>query len=496
MTGLDLYSILVEYSLRAKTPKIPLIHFQNNLIAAAKYKARKHPAWKVWTVRPRERFKYSLEQLVNEEKITIEFEGEEEYINVPAFYVERVREMWASVNNDTTLPFPGGVDAKEEIPETLIKNIDFETEFLALLKNPPEKDLPILRIIFPDNAGSALASPSLVSTLFLEGAVFKLNRFLTDGENFPYLLTKVCEKNSAMVNQVNNVLKMTAQNPADCVSEIEKGNESALPVLISLCQTIIEYLAAKNIKTEADIAVLQSVYVINVFCLYYKDAASANDGTEQYIEALNENFSRPPYIYSIAMIYKFTDSTGCLLTGKYSTDVLVKALKKMTAVRTNSPQLPATLTFYDDLKNQWLVLKEKVYHCFDYIIAQNRIQIQKIIVERWKKRIRDYDDENAMKHKESFEALVIKVAAEEKFLLTAIYSNKKFILAKNELEFDFESLGLAHNYFNEHTLIPLHEILGLDRRLVKNEALRQLPLWYSIPILVSLIKLFRTKKRG
>jgi len=496
MEKTDLYSILLDYALRQKSPKIALVAFQDKLTAKAKHKALKHPVWKDWATRPHEKFQNGLEQLLNEKKITVETEETTEYIYIPAYFLELIKEQWASFTENIGGLFPNSDSFENAIPKNLVRNVDFIEEFPALMAETPEYDLSILNIIFPNNAGTVLASQSIAANRFLESAILKLNNFFREEEIFQYFFSKIQDKVPALINQVNNVLKMIVSYPNDCIIEIKNGNENLLIAWTTLCNVIIEYLSDIELKTDDDTAILQSAYIVNTFAVHYRDIAFHEDGTEQYIAVLNENLSKSPYIYSKTMVEKFIDANGRLLIEKYSKSLLAKTLKKMTTTHANSSQLPDLLTFFDKINDSWFVQKEKVYPCFSILVNQFKDTARNIVLARWKELLRNYDDENAMRSDKDFETLIIETAKAKKYLLASIYGNTKFALAKNELQYDTDNQNLVINYFGERgQLLPLYKILRLDRRGIRNKVLSELPFWYSIPLLFSIIRFFKIRKR-
>jgi hypothetical protein len=491
----ELYSMLVDYALRAGAPRIPLLAFQKSFLTSTMLKARKNPGREQWAKNPREKFQQELDKLIGDGKITMQTDAVGGHLYVPAFFVERVRKLWVTVDDNPALPFPDNDDLQIDIPEELIKNVYFATDFQELLKTPPTGELPILRIIFPEKTGFTLVTASIISTRFLESAIYKMSAYFDNNENFQVLGQKVRDKVPAMLVKLNAAVKMIAENHNDCLREIKNGNGDLFLVLTILCNILTGDLLKIEQKKDSDAAIAQSAYVMTAFAAYYRETTLSEDSTEECMAALNNNFNDAPYIYDIGMINKFTDNNGDILIQKYLDD-FSKALNKMTSSAVNGSKLPVVMTFYDEKHCQWFVLKEKLYQTFALLVSQSKEPIFNTISARWKGILRNYDRDGAMLFDADFETLVIRIGKEKNALLVAIYSNKRFSLAKNELDADAQNSPMMYNFFWKDNLLPLHAILGLSRSDIKNKVLRELPFWYSLPIIVGIIRLFKGKRKS
>jgi hypothetical protein len=488
----DLYSILKEYAQKTRNAYIEKNSFIESLLVMARYRARSQPVWSAWTVRPREKFQYELDELIRKGMVIAETKEKTEYLFIPGFYTECVREAWAAVDHNITLPFPDASAMKEDIPNQYIKAVDFETEFAALLKQPQPEDIPIINVIFPDNCGSILVLSSIVSARLLESAIHKIKFFIGEKNNRELFFNKLCTQFPNLANHADELLGTLLENPYECKTRLKNAESTDFTLWVGLCGFIQETLMEEGrALTELDTSILQSVCLTDAFTAYYRDAAIENDPGVQIAAIFDICFNKPPFLYTTRQIGEFIDDSGTPLVERFSLDEVNAVLKKKMAVTSESIHLPEILAFVGGQSEKWLVMKDKLYAAFDLLIPEARRTLRKIIYTRWFSVIKKYQIEPAMKQAEDFERLVIENAKEESPPIAALYTDGKFIITKEELRFDAEGLELINRFFYDRLLLPLHRILLLERSEIIKSIHSALPFWYSIPVIVSIIRFFK-----
>jgi hypothetical protein len=488
----DLYSILKEYAQKTRGAYVEKNTFIESLLVMARYRARTQPVWSMWTVRPREKFQYELDELVRKGMVVVEIKEKTEYLFIPGFYTECVREAWAAVDHNSMLSFPDTGTLKEDIPNQYIKAVDFETEFAALLSQPQAEDIPIINVIFPDNCGSMLVLSSIITARLLESAIHKIKYFIGEKNNREFFFNKLSSQFPNLANHADALLSMLLENPYECKTRIKDAESTDFTLWVGLCSFIREMLMEEGrAPSDLDISILQSICIIDAFTAYYRDAAIENDPGAQIAAVFESCFNKPPFLYTMREISEFADESGTPLVDRFSLEEVNVALRKKTAVTSESIHLPEILAFVGEKSEKWLVLKDKLYYAFDLLIPEARRTLRKIIYNRWFSVIKKYRVEPAMKQAENFERLIIETVQEEFPVIAAVYTDGKFIITKEELRFDAETLEIINHFFYDRLLLPLHRILNLDRSEIIKAIQSALPFWYSIPVIVSIIRFFK-----
>jgi hypothetical protein len=191
------------------------------------------------------------------------------------------------------------------------------------------------------------------------------------------------------------------------------------------------------------------------------------------------------------MIGDFVDTTGKTLFDKISKQSVLAIIKNKTTYSASSQALAEVLIFYDDLREPFYVLKTKTYQAFDIIVKKNRMQVQSAIQKKWKALVIEYKQESSMNNQADFETLVGGFVTEICPMVMLMYSDVKFILAKEDQNVDEVSKNLSASYFDDELLRPLSVIMKLNRNDILSSVKSQMKFWYRIPVIVSIIRFFK-----
>ncbi|MDR2509024.1 MAG: hypothetical protein LBC77_00095 [Spirochaetaceae bacterium] len=493
MAVTDLYSILKDYALKMHSANVEKQPFVDFLVISAKYKARKSSAWRIWTIRPRERFQYELEELVARNLVNVQKTTKDDIIFVPAYYVDCVRELWTASESQPELPFPDGLALQSEIPAEHVRTMEFNTEFQTAIKEPSTEDLPVIKFIMGDKCGLILTIASLIPTRMLESALQKLQHYLSKSNNRQVFYAKIIAKLPNLQHQLDAILAVLANTPSECALKIKEGDVGAFMIWTGFCALLREVHGEIANLQPQNIAILQTAAIIEQYSVYYRDIALKNDESVQLAKIIDDNLNKEPYIYTMKMISAFMHESGDAISNRYSRAGVIAAVKKKTMVSPNSVHLPDVLSFVDSETEKWFVIKIKLYEAFANIKKDAKGVIVKAISTRWHEIIKDYNTEPAMKNQADFEQLVLKTATEASPLLAALYMDGKFVITKEELQHDKNSMDYANTFFDDGALLPLNKIIGLRRDEIIKSINEKLPFWYSVPFLVFILRFFKRR---
>jgi hypothetical protein len=487
----DLHTLLTEYALKIKNAYVDKKAFFNNLMLTARLKTSKSEAWRAWTVRPKEKFRSELESLINNNSIESGQNGDGEFIYVPAFYVERIRQIWAGVGENLNDSFPGESALGDAFPDDLIKTVDYEKEFLQLLKENPVNDLPAIRLIFPDRCLPIITLPSIISSRLLDEAIRKISFFMADPENKNFFINRLQHIYSNYMAYIDELMNNLISDTNSFKYHVQSGESNDFYLISGLCGNIREFIDSDKESSDKTAGVLQSIYLLETYNLYYREKSSADSETVKCKSIIETRLDEAPYFYTTRMIMDFFDETGKCILEYLPREKIVDIVKKKTAVTPSSRYLPELLFFFDDGKEPNFVLKNKLYPGFEFQMNLSRPGIYKNISKRWLDLIRNYRSESAMKNDVAFENLLLTICDAEASLFKAVYCDSKFNVVRHELAADDEVASAASQYFVDDVLLPLYKILFLDRRTIISSINSTLPFWFSIPFLVAIIRFFK-----
>ncbi|GMO19454.1 MAG: hypothetical protein Pg6A_06150 [Termitinemataceae bacterium] len=493
MADTDLYSMLCEYASKTHSALVNKEVFLDSISISAKYKARKNEAWKQWAESPREIFQREMDILTIQNLVSLITQNKVEYIHVGAFYTQRLRELWAQCEENAEQPFPDSNIIKDEFPPEKIKTFDFDTEFHSLLSDPPEEELPALKIIMPDGAGDIVLLSSFLNERLLDAAIQKLRFFLVENNFKPLFFNKIIDKLPELERQTDAAFNMIILNPSECKVHLKQAEVSNFLIWTTFCGFVLNTFGGKTKNEDKEIAVIQSASIVRSFSSFYREIAIEHDETIQLNKIFDLKMNQEPFIYTMKNITSFTDENGVTIVDRFSREAILIIIKNKSFVASNCESLPDLIAFHDSENEKWFVYKEKLYEAFDYYRKTFRGKIYKELNYRWHSILKEYYTDPAMKDDKLFEKLVKEITLEKSPLLAAMYSDVKFIVTKEELAENSNGAALAARYFSEGVLKPFPKLLNLERASVLKSIRASMPFWYSVPVFVGILRFFKRR---
>jgi len=492
--AVDLNSLLKNYAIKNQTAFIEKEPFVENLIVQASYMAKKYHAWAAWTVRPREKFKFDLEALVKRDTVAVVRKCGVDYIYVPAYYSECVRKAWVSKVTPELfdMAFPSIDSLPENTPAKLIKVVEFEKDFFNLLNEPQTGDLPIIQLTFQDKCSDIVILSSIIETRLVDDVAYKIRGFLKEANHRKLYWAKLNANFANSANYVDTLYFSVLDDQDEFVRAVKSGNKKTVVTLDVLCTFILASFNTSSYSNDIDIGIMQSAHLLKLLLVYYRDAMSVKDNVEIVEKVIDEKLVKPPFVFTFSDIRNFTNANGAKIGELLSVKDISAIIQKRTQVFPSSKMLPDLLVFYEENNANFFVLKSKLYYAFNKMLEETSPSINKTILSRWETMIKEFREEDAMKNDSDFETLVVNLTSEKNKLLVNIYFNNKFHLAKEELgEYAKEDKLFAETFFNDGIIISLQKMMGLERQRLLSGAKRRLPIWYSFPLVVVLVKFFR-----
>ncbi|MDR2509784.1 MAG: hypothetical protein LBC77_03970 [Spirochaetaceae bacterium] len=495
MTETDLQFLLIDYADRNSTAFIERDVFFKELASQALYKAQKDRRWEVWTKRPREKFDIELSALIESGVCSVQKNGGIEYLYMPSFFVERVRSAWEKIDQQVSNIFPSEKKIKISTPPDIIK-IYSTTDFIKLLRDPQTSDLPLIQLNFTKTLGSTIMLASFSEARLLDAALSKIRRALMIKEIRGFCLKRMRSVFPDRFMQANTIIDLIVKNPIGCTIYLRGGDENAFMIWIKLCEFIKESAQSETTPpTEADFAVQQAAEIIGVYNSFYRSIAAEKNEKENRLLEMYEHISEPPYFWTLTDIYKITGKNGKPVIDSIRHEEISDFILKRTYDTGDSIVQPPLLVFYDEYKEKCFAKKELVFTAFGALITASRKEIAEAIRRRWHKIIRDYSMEAAMKSDMAFETLLIKEVKSIKPFVLILHQDTKLRLLRKEFSANDNTRDSIEKYFHGGELKSLTALYALNRKNILTDIKLGLPFWYSIPLLVAIIRIFRGQTR-
>ena len=486
----DLYSILVAYANKYNSPYIEIDPFLDFLGRYAKKQSEEQPEWNKWVHDRIVKFWADLSLLVEEAKCELLADTESGRIYMPYFYLDLLVKSYQNGDEDADLPFPCEESLRITLPENQTRPLNVEIDLVAYLDEPQHSDLPVLKIIFPNEAGSALLLPSMMPRQIVEMALLKVRNYLRKGGNKEYALRKLNVqlqgKEAILRDQLNQVLT----RPLECYGSIKDGGDVSYLFWAHFCLLMKNDIKKKNELLNEDIAVFQSANVIGAINSYFKNQAVKKREAELAFLSLENHLSKPPFLYTLDQIIKFTNSKGVLLLGQYNDQELQEWIEKKTTESENN-ELPVLLVIQDTDGERHFLLKDKMLPLCTRLLSEARAKVKTEIGMQWRSLLLEYEKVPAMDNDADFEKALKLITARLSPMLATLLEDTKLLLVYEETERSRDGIPLAIRIFIKGELVPYSTLLLLNRKEVLADARLILPIWHFIPIISAIIAFFK-----
>lgn len=433
-----------------------------------------------------------LEKLVEARQILLQDSNpDKKTIIVIPFFIEKFAKRYKEILMTPQTPFPQEGDIPKKIPNEIVTRHSAAELINQLLKSETLTDKFLYSITLPHDSPTILL-PSLVSIqTLIECSVLKIRMMLSKDEHHDYFMKKLTVANPGKEMTAKNIFNRFVQT-ADAAVQMFRAPEDSFYFLTQLLFFIKQDYEKVKDYTQEDLAVLQSVYILEIVANFYKTRAQENGKKEAAFKNLEQQLARPPYYFTFETITKFTSNSGVPLLGSYSEDELKNYLHEKS---TESPanDLPELLVFKTEADNQpYFILKNKVMPLILRLCSDARITIRDTIKKNWFAVLKNFDDLPEMKEQKDFERRLEKEVSIQTPILYALLTSSFLPLINYEVNVSTDDSGLSGGritLFENGRLIPYSEILLMNRAELFTDARIILPFWYTIPVVSWIIKM-------
>jgi hypothetical protein len=378
------------------------------------------------------------------------------------------------------------------VPPERVRHLAMPTGFFEYMESPPP-ERPIIKMIFPDGLGTVLAPVSAIPSEILIAALQSIRGFLRE-RGKSYFQNKLNATLPGKETQVGELINTILMRSADCGRVIEAAHEFTYVFFLRLVALIKTELADVPLQ-DFEITVMQSVCIIEALNGYYRVYATREKEQEARFQEFEEAIDKPPYLHSMESLMKLTDRQNVPFAELFSHEEFDAFIKAKTALMANG-FLPEMLTFRGPNGEGWFICKNRVFPYCSRLLTEAQSTIKESLAKRWYALLERYDYENAMDHDEYFADLIVQLIQKQYPILHTILTDQKLSLLYGEIKLGLETASDYTRFFSKDKAIPLPKLFPFKRRDLLQEVRLKLPFWYSIPIFVSISRMFRKIASG
>ncbi|MDR2702413.1 MAG: hypothetical protein LBB72_08280 [Spirochaetaceae bacterium] len=475
----DLYSVMYSYAKKAGSPFIDMEAFIGFLEKYAKRICDEKPEWARWTNETGKKVWMDVNHLAEDGKLIIDQNHAGTRIHFCNYYAELIKEAYKNPDDDTDRPFHNEESLKIIIPDEQIKPLHMQENFSFFLEEPQKKLLPIIKLIFPYEAGNAIVLAPMIPLTLLEMAILKIRNYLLRHGNKEYVQHKLAPHLTGKDNRLQEIMDQILIRPNDCIHDIRQYREVSFHFWGYFCNLVRSDLKQKNELLQEDIAALQAAYIIEGCSTYYKALAVKEKEQEIALRNFDLEMDKPPYYFSREALLRFKDNKGMLLLDICGQEALDSHIKKRSTETVSSNELPDMVYFHTAGGAAWLIKKTRVLTACARLLEENRPLVIKAIFDRWKIMLKEFRKESAMDNDKDFETLTAEYIKEYVPVLHALLQDRKLFLIYEEMRSSPKTLPKSSQLFNWNELLPLPVLLGIKRKQILSDVKLLIPFWHS-----------------
>jgi hypothetical protein len=498
---IDLYSLLRGYAANAKSATINIRQFLDFINKYAVKKQYEQPELARWAGNAEAEFKKEINFLVGNGKCLLLADSKDGNVFLPDICLETIKSAYQNVDKHANIPFLSAAKMNLKLPAGYARAVSLLSDMESFIGhndsasasiNPDE----VIILQFPQDYGSAPMLASMIPRKLMELALIKIQCFLNNEHNMSHIFNtlniQIKDRERVLKEFINRLLN----RPLDCIKDMEGFDDFSYLFWVHFCALVKKDIKSKNEINDLDMAILQSVYVIEVCGSLYRSEVVKKQEIDSAFARLEELMDIPPYRYTLGDIIKFTNDKGIPLLNFYSQKELETYIRKKIT-ESKEGALPSWTSIQGPMDERWYLKKEQYLPVCVKMLAEAQPQVKTALVKRWTKLIKDYLSEPPMEKDTEYEKLLKKLTNTTNPVLQTILETPKLLWAYEELERSLGTVPQDMRLFNRGTLLPFYVIYALRRKDVIAEIRSELPIWYSNPILLAIIKFFKSfrKKR-
>jgi len=493
MSQSDLYSLLRGYAASTKSATVGIKPFLSFISQYAVKKQHEQPELARWIGSAEAEFKTEIAYLVENGKCHILADSKDGNVFLPDFCREAIRAAYENPDKHAGIPFISAAKMNLKIPAGYTRTVGLLSDMESFFRRNDSSNInhdEIINLQFPQDYGNTLMLSSMLPRKLTELALVKIQYFLCNGHNMAHIINtlniQIKDKERALKECIDRII----YRPLDCINDMERFDDFVYLFWVHFCALVKKDIKAKTEIRDQDLAVLQAVYVIEVCGSLYRSAVVKKQEVDAAFARLEELMDFPPYHFTLGDIIKFTNDKGVPLLNFYSQKELESYIRRKIT-ESKDGALPSWTSIQGAMDERLYLKKEQYLPVCVKLLGEVQPHVKAALVKRWTKIIKEYSSEPAMEKDPEYEKLLKKLTNTANPFLQTILENTKLRWAYEELERNLGTVPQNMRLFNRGILLPFYVLYALRRKDVIAEIKYELPVWYSNPILLAILKFFK-----
>ena len=489
---IDVYQLARSFATRNQLTSIDYPLFARAVQRQAMAGDQSDPLYHMLATNPDVILMPRLFKLAGERRLVVEAAGDEiSAIIMPEYYVESFLAEYKRMEESPELAFPDEASLKISVPSEWMQSVNVETDLAHISDLKAEVEVPLYRLVFASVNKPIVVPSTFVPEKLLEYSILKIRFYLRQGANREFIQNKLLYAFASKEAQLKDALTTLLSKPTEAASVLKASADDFVFLFWSyMISHIKRDLDKKSEKTAEDVSLFQAALLCEFYAGFFKAKTKRIQDMEIANRALSLALRKPPFSYSFEEILSLKDSQGLPLMGRLNKSDIEAYLKNKTTQESEGG-LPELFVIPMGQGRRCYVAKEKIFTLFFRLISEARNECKSRIVGEWKKLLEDFKSTPAMESDEAFKKELSSII-EQRFALFASLLKERFLfLAYEELAAQSEPAPELSRLFRKTGLLPIEELLDLDRRSLYSDARMLLPFWYSVGLFSAIARLFR-----
>ena len=493
---IDVYQIVRTFASRNTLTEIDYRSFAQAMARQAKQGDQSNPLLRDLSINPDTILVPRLLKLAQDSRLALEMVGGDiGKIVLPEHYADVFLQEYRRMDENPDVPFPDEENLKTIVPSEWIQAISLESDLAIVAELASDRPVPLYRLVFSEGLKSLVIPSAFVPVKLIEYAVLKVRQYLRRGGNKEFIYNKLLYAFASKEQTLKDAFSLVLTRPYEAIDELRKSSSDfTFSFWAYLSSHIKKDLDKKTDKSPEDLSIYQASVICESFANYYKGKAQRIIDLELAYKALTAAFRKPPLHFTLEDICQFKDSKGGLLLGRYTREELEAWLKDSTTT-TNAGLLPEIFIVATANGRRYYVAKDRMLPLAMRLIGEARADLRGKILSEWKRILEDFSSAPAMEDDKAWRR-ELGIRVEERFpLLDALLKDRILPLVHDEMAAKGEAPAELERFFYRGDLVPIDELLDLQRKTIVADARMLLPFWYSVPILAAFARLFFRKPK-
>jgi hypothetical protein len=497
--AVDLYSMLMGYAKKSKSPYVVIDEFQVFIKQYAEHFGSGMNEWSLWAKDTDAKFKEEIASFVAAGTCEIQIRRKIRYVYLPQCAIALIQSAWNEAIEPgqdfetRAMPFPNELSCDFSLPEAsllVIKVANLVAHLEKIREEQTSDDVPkaIIKLEFPGELGSILFPATALDSELLCAALFRIRYYLLKNGNQEFVQQKLSIDFSGREEYPRDILNKLSKMPRAMIADIAEGGDGSYLLWQLCCELIRDDTSGKNSLSADDVVISQALSIIEQYNILYNKIRKMRKYKKEALDDLLLCFDQAPFIFNLGQVINFKDANQVPLLSRYSEKELDTWLKTITTP-VSGGEVPLLIAVTDKSNERWFVRKERVHSVCLRLLLYAQDLIRNAIIEQWEAILEQCQRDPAMDSDQAFETLLTRLLTSLIPPLAAMLRYRLLPLLAVGEPHSAESQREFAKLFSSNTgkLLNISAILFLRREALVKEALARLPFWHSVPILVKLV---------